>query len=313
MFHDKPQRFCRDCWNEYRRELRQREGGVAEVESDKKAGEFSWREWAAHLRERQGLRAKAGWTQDRVKLSVDAGGPIGVLCLGDLHFGAVGTDYGKLLELTDLILRTPDLYVALLGDVLEMAILGRSVAESDSQLLSAEEQEWFLEAWLEEIAPRVLWATWGNHDVERQEKKAGASGAKRILSRAVPYFNGIGEVSLQVGEQTYEIATSHKFRGRSIDNRAHAVQRHLLREDHRAEIGIMGDFHEPGANVYEQAGREKLAVVCGTLHKKSGYGNRYFSLHTSSAYPVIELWPDRHLFQHYYTLERFLLARRAAA
>lgn len=263
--------------------------------SDKKIGEVSWREMCEAAQHMQALKKKASWSQDYATIPLgDGKSPVILLGFGDTHIGAYGADYGKFIEITEEIKNTPNLYVALMGDLTEMAIRLRGVLEVTSQVLTPEMQEAFLEAWLDEIAHKVAFATWDNHAVMRQEAQAGVSGVKRMLSRRFVYHNGIGHSDLQVGKQVYKAAASHKFRGGSMFNRMHAQGRYVRQEANDRELVLMADIHTYGFTYTEDGGQERVYITGGTLHENSGYAKRFFSLKTSPSFPCVVLHQDSH-------------------
>jgi hypothetical protein len=199
--------------------------------SNKKHGEFDWREWVPAMQQMQALKKKSSYSQDQAVIELgDGKSPVALASFSDQHMGAWSTNYDSLKEMTDELMQTPNLYIALLGDYGHYAIKLRNVLEVADNLLTPEQQTDFLESWFEEIWPKVALATWENHGVERQEKQAGESSTKRLLSRKVVYFNGIGHADIKVGNQIYKGAFSHCFRGRSIENACHSQMRYMRRE-----------------------------------------------------------------------------------
>lgn len=273
---------------------------------DKKQGGIYWRDALPVIAEMQKLRKDASRGQHYATVKIDNPNVIGIMAWGDQHIGAIGTDYRLLLELTDLLLNTPNLYCAIKGDVVEMAIKLRSVAEVCAQVLDPNLQLEFIESWIEEIAPKVLWATWGNHETDRNEALAGSCPVKNILARHVPYFPGIGHVTLEHGSQTYLIATSHKFKGVTQTDASAGCKRYLRLEWPEADIAMQGDCHRSSVSVYNEGGKTRVAVTGGTLNVGSGFAQRYFSLKTSTAFPVIALWPDKKQVVPFHTVGEFM-------
>ena len=68
------------------------------------------------------LKAAASFSQDTADIVIPADTAIAVLALSDTHIGSWSTDHGLFERITDEILSTPRLYVALLGDLEQMAI-----------------------------------------------------------------------------------------------------------------------------------------------------------------------------------------------
>ena len=280
------------------------------IPRDKKVGETNWREWVPAMQRMQEVKKKGSFSQDYATVELPHNGkPVALMCLSDLHLGAWSTDYDKLVELTDEILSTPDLYVALLGDYGHYAIKLRNVLEVSDNLIPPEQQTDFLESWFNDIWQKVALATWENHGIERQEKQAGESSTKRLLSRKIVYHNGIGHTDIVVGSQVYRGAFSHTFRGRSIDNATHGIQRYMRREGVDREFGMAGDSHVPGIAKYADGSQIRVAVNSGSLQLGSGYAKRYFSLTTHPVFPILTFDPIEHSLVPYWSIREWLAAR----
>lgn len=273
------------------------------VSTDKKVSDFQWREWGELAKHTQKLRHKASGSQKFATVELGDACPVRILPFGDQHMGAIGADYDAFFRITEEIKTTPNLYVILMGDPVEMAIKMRSVAEVCAQVFAPDKQERFFEDWVKEIAPRVIASVWCNHAVERQEKQAGSSYIKRIMQDRFVYFDGIGHLDVRIGQQTYKFAISHKFRGYSYMNACHAGQRYMRFQGVDREIAIMGDIHTPAFMKYWDGPVERLSMVSGTLNTDSSYATRYFSLFTQSQFPVIELHHKNHEFTPYKNLQ----------
>lgn len=281
----------------------------SEVLSNKKETEISWREICDHGEKGQNLEGKANPSQDYVYIDMkNVKEPIVILNLCDLHFGSAGTSYKMLRKFTDEILSIPNLYVVLTGDVLEMAIKLRGAREVTEQMLSPNMQYAFLRSWLEEMKHKILWATWDNHVVEREDKYLGFSVYQDVVGRqnSIIYHDGIGYADLIVGSQEYNFVTSHKFQGRSIYNPVHGQQRYMKFEGQDREIAMSGDSHVPAFSWFFDGPTERVAINGGTLNLNSIYAKRYYSLFTMPYFPCIELYPDEHLFQPYPSIQRYL-------
>lgn len=266
--------------------------------ADKKVGEFNWREACKAARTMQALKKRMSWSQEYATIPLgDGKSPVILMGFGDTHIGAYGADYELFEKITDEIINTPNLYVALMGDLQEMAIRLRGVLEVTSQVLTPEMQDAFLDDWLDDIAPKVAFATWDNHAVMRQESQAGVSTTKKQLSQRFVYYNGIGHSDLKVGDQVYKGAASHKFTGGSMFNRMHAQGRYVRQKANDRELVFMGDIHQWGYMHTDEGGSERVYVTGGTLHTNSGYAKRFFDLRTAPHFPCVVLHPDRHFMQ----------------
>lgn len=272
---------------------------------------FHWRDMSHAATRMQEVAATGRTSQETATIEIPSDGrdPF-ILFLSDTHIGDWGTDYELFERITDEILETPDLYVALLGDLANMAIRLRGVAEvTGGNQLTPEMQVKFLESWLGDIAHKVALATWDNHGVEREEQGSGFSGIKQLLSRRVVYFGGIGHPDILVGDQRYKFCVSHQFRGSSADNPCHAAMRYLRREAPDRDLAAMGDYHVPGIVKFNNAGRDMVAVNTGSTQTRSVYARRYYSLRTQSAMPGVRLGVDSHCITPYYTVGEWLRER----
>ena len=261
---------------------------------DKKVGTFNWREANHHIEGMQYLKNKHSSSQTFATIKIDTDEDICVLLLSDAHIGDWATRHDLLESITDEILATPNLYVGILGDMAQMAIKLRSVSEVTSNMLPPDMQLAYLESWLNEIADRVLFCTWDNHAIDREESASGISAFARLQSKRFVYHSGIGHPDVQVGNEVYKFAVSHRFMGRSIENPCHAPMRYLRREGHDREIACMGDYHVPGIVKFTHGHSTKVAINAGTFQVDSGYAKRWFSIFTHPVMPCVVLSPSRH-------------------
>jgi hypothetical protein len=265
--------------------------------SDKKIGEFNWRDANKVMQEMIDLKSRASFSQDEANIAIDADGPIALLCLSDAHIGSWATDHELLERVTDEILNTPNLYVALLGDMEQMAIkASHGVLAMSDNLLPPELQHRYIESWLTDIEHRVLFSTWDNHAVMREEAASGYSRYADIMKRKVIWHSGIGHPNVGVGDQVYKLAVSHRFRLRTFLNPVHGGMQYIRHEAPDREISIAGDSHVAGITHWTLGSEEKLSVNCGSYQLNSGYGKRFFSLTTHPMMPVVVLSPSQHRF-----------------
>lgn len=283
---------------------------VAKNESvvwDKKASDVSWRDFITALDPIQALRARSGRSQDYAHIHIATDRPVPLAFISDWHIGSWGVDAQDIARGTDKLLELHaryGLHVAILGDMVEMAIRLRSIAEISGNLLPPSDQIAFFRSWLRDVSELVLWATWDNHAVIREEELVGHSAIAEICKDYTIYHSGIGHTDLEVGDQVYSLATSHRFAGRSVSNPVAGQMRYMQNNPDR-EVVVAGDSHRPAIMQYEDGGKERVAANCGSLQTNSRYAKRHFSLHTSEAMPVILFSPDEHTIAPHYSLSHF--------
>jgi hypothetical protein len=277
------------------------------TDNSRETGGVSWREWNEPIKALQALRKRAkGSLDDEAAITVAAERPVAFIVLGDSHFGAWSTDHALWERITDEVLAT-DLQVALVGDMAHMAIKLRGVTEVGDNLLPADLQLEYLRSWLLEMQDRILFATWGNHEVERAEAQAGLNPFGDLYRKnARHYFNGIGHLTLRVNDIDYKIAANHHFMGRSIYNPCHGAQRYLERVGIDRDVAVAGDSHVPGVLKFTHGPMTKLAINCGSAQIMSGYAQRYFSLVTHPVYPVVVLDHERKDFWAHWSIAEYL-------
>jgi hypothetical protein len=273
----------------------------------KELKELNWRQVLKPLEElRETFKESKGHQTEAIwKVKTDK--PIVVLFLADLHMGSWATDHTILEQLTDEILAIDNLYVMLGGDLLQMAIKLRGVAEVSDNALPPYWQLKFLESWLMEIQHKVICSTWDNHSVMREEAQVGFSTYSEIFKRMTIYHEGIGHIDLHVNNQVYKVALSHFFRGRSMLNPVHGQMRYIRMEAPDRDICLAGDSHVPGMLVYPEGGKTKYAINSGSL-QNSGYGQRFFSIKHLPKFPCFVLDHEEHLVTPYWSLKHYLKA-----
>lgn len=278
--------------------------------SDKKAGKVSWRDVLSQITAQQNLRQERSWSQERGNVHIETDRPVCILTLSDTHIGSWATDYALFEQITRELIETPEFFVILLGDLINMAIKLRGVAEIHDDAIDAGGQYDLLESWLQDVGHKVICATWDNHAAEREEQVLGTSVMARILSRRVLYHKGIGHVDLTVGNQTYRLAVSHHFQGRSIYNPVHGAQRYLVLTDPEREIACCGDSHVPGMLTFTHGKETKLAINSGSIQTNSAYAKRFFSLTTHPVFPCFTLDPHEHRVVPYWSPSHYLASIR---
>lgn len=263
-------------------------------QSDKKVGSLHWREASRWVQDGQAIKREMSESQDNSHFIFDEY-RIKVITLADTHIGSWGTDYELFERITDEILSIPNLYVILAGDILHMAIRLRGVLEVSDNALPPSMQTAFFVSWLEDMQHRILFGGWDNHVMVRQEEATGMSQIADIMKRKVVYSNGIGHADITVGDQTYKIAMSHRFRGNSEVNPVYGPQKYLRDQGTDRDIAVAGDSHVPGIMRFFIGPNEKLAINCGSIQTNSGYAKRYFSLYTHPIFPAFVLDGTRSL------------------
>lgn len=268
---------------------------TSEVSSDdKKIGVFDWREWSTLLTQRQALHEKASWSQDSANIKIETKFPCIVWKpMADMHIGDMGTDYESLMDFTDKVLNIPYLYLSLSGDEEDNFISFKNQLAMLQQILNPEEQDSFIESWLSEISPRILFSGWGNH-AEFEEKVSARNTVKKILSRNLIYFNGIGVCNILVNDQEYKVVTTHKTRYNSSFNKTHGLKQLARRDIPDGDVYLSAHIHDPAYEISFERGIEQAFIVLGSIKRNDGFSKRYFSFFSARRDAAIVLDSTAH-------------------
>ena len=276
------------------------------VTSDKKVSKFHWRDPIVPLKNLKKVFDNGKGSQDFAKWSIKTKSEICVVVVGDIHAGSWATNYEQLVAITEEIINTPNLFVILVGDLLQMSIKLRGVLEVSDNALPPKWQLKWLESWLMDIKHKVIASTWDNHSVMREENATGYSRYADIFQNHVIYHDNIGHIDIGVNAQTYKIAAAHFFRGRTMLNPCHGQMRYMRMTANDREVCIAGDSHEPGIVVYNEGGTKKrVAINCGSI-QNGGYGKRFFSLLNSPVFPCLVLSEKEHEITPYWSVKEWL-------
>jgi len=277
-----------------------------EFQSDKKQGSTDWREWSENCIERQNLHEKASSSQDVCNIFLKTDKPFIIYQpLADLHIGNIGTSYKDLIEWTDQILQIPELYFSVMGDLADKFSAFKNMLAVHQMILSPEEQDKFIESWVEETQHKFLFSTWGNHE-EMEERASGQNAVKNILNKKLVYFNGIGVANLHINDIKYKIVATHKTRANSCFNKTHGLKR-LARENiPDGDIYVAGHNHTGAFEFTEERSLWQVFIKLCSLKKNDGYAKRYFTYFCDTTMPNVVLNTQKHEFTPFRTLSEAL-------
>jgi len=153
-------------------------------------------------------------------------------------------------------------------------------------------------ALLERLGPRLAFACWGNHDLQREEDFLGWSPLAEKLQSLCRTFLGKASVDWRVGKQSYRLAFTHQARGHSMYHHFHDLLR-MYREDNYYDIGISGHLHSPA--ILQDTPRvsvdgkpiRRIAIKVGTYKGADGYCVRFFKPGVVGV-PAVVLYPEAH-------------------
>jgi len=203
-------------------------------------------------------------------------GPIAFVFMADQHLGAPGVDYPRAFAEAEIVNETPGMYAGIVGDVVDNAIIGRILREQMDHRLNITDQWALLRRYLRVFLPKLKAAVGGNHDYWTR----ALSGVDYFrdtlgsLASNVLYDADDSRFVLQVGEAEWTIRMRHKWRGNSIYNATHGIER-AAKWDQDFEIGVGAHDHRGGvARSFNIGGVDGMAVQCGAYKSVDNYARR---------------------------------------
>jgi len=202
------------------------------------------------VRERQ--RKDPVITHDKFTLDVDH--PIGVIFVSCMHLGGRYTAYEEFRDIYERALRIPNLYWGSLGDDIEgfLAQFPDQMAIID-QLIDVDHQYEVLEVVLSRLADmnKLLFGCGSQHGGKWESRSKGKNTVKDMYrDMHVPFFDGVGYVRFEIGQQTYFIALAHELPGYSQYNPNHSHARASRFRFPNAHVVVAGDKHFPAVQYY---------------------------------------------------------------
>jgi hypothetical protein len=242
--------------------------------------------------------------EDYAMIRIDASQPVAVMKAADLHFGGLDIDYDSLLAHTTFLLNTPNFYIQLFGDDVNLMVMHPDAAARHDGWTPEEQIAW-LESFVDECLNKgkIISMASGNHSDEFTERTAGFGIVRAIMKHKVPYFRGLGYIDLKIGKQVYPMAFVHKTRFNSFMNPTHGNKRmeqlhsHLFGVNRRiAREYITAHTHNPAIAVEGCLPAERIYYIkCGTFKTNCVYSQRFFGQGRIGV-PTVVYHPDR--FEH---------------
>ena len=195
-------------------------------------------------------------------------GPVCLAFLADLHTGSTGVDYARLDSDACLIRDTPGMYTGLAGDLTDNFIMGRLQAIRFGAEFSIT-QEWVLaKRILKVLAPSMLFSVSGNHDLWSYAL-TGIDYMKEVNKQINPdilYAKYDLPFVLSVGGNEFRIRARHSWKGSSIYNDTHGIERAAKFDKGRHfDVGVGAHTHASGLyRQFNNGGQTGHAILCGS-------------------------------------------------
>jgi hypothetical protein len=223
--------------DEIRRKLLLQElGGTARVDK-LTAPTRPFNQWTETMVRRQVEREEVLPLPEYVKVQIATEKPVLIALMSDDHIGGEGTDYRRLAYDVDLI-KSVGGYTITFGDLTNSAFF---MPDAGDQVSTGEEQVLYARAMLGELSKDGhLLAGWGgDHDLWGKDKGGAHTMYHEFRERYnAHYLEGVSYLTVELASKdgivNYPMVGSHRHKGFSVYNDAHASWRQQLDESNGA-------------------------------------------------------------------------------
>lgn len=226
-----------------------------------------------------------------------------VMFIGDVHYGSPQCDIKRFLANLDYCLKN-NVYVFLMGDLIECATrhsVGAGVYEQES---TADDQHGQMVEWLQPLADKklIIGSHAGNHE-ERTYKESGVNVAKALARELkVPYLGDACWSQFRVGEQTYTIYSLHGRTGSRFDGTA-LLSLERISTSFFADMVTCGHVHKTINSIVlmqrvvsgQVIEHKKHLLITGAYVKyDKGYGQTLGLPISKLGSPKVKFYADKH-------------------
>lgn len=210
-------------------------------------------------------RAKARRDAEKwLPITLDEGGPFGLMIFGDEHLDDNHCDWPSLLADLKLARETPGVYALAVGDATNNWV-GRLIREYADQSTTRKEAR-ALSKWVlsEQAAPWICRLI-GNHDKWNE----GDVIIGLFADSAYYVADWQARIELRAAGARFRIHAAHDFKGSSIWNKTHGPSRAAIMSGGAAELYVCGHKHTLGTQSFElEESGQLVHVVRANSYKK---------------------------------------------
>lgn len=210
-------------------------------------------------------------------------GPIALFFVGDQHIGNAGTDVSRMFREQELIMDIPGAFVWQMGDLIDNFVVGKLIAENFKESLPIFEQWELARYYLQGFEDRLVAYTSGNHEAWTA-MLSGIDYRRDICPEGVLYDGDDIRAFIDVGPHTFSAWARHKWRGSSMYNPTHQLERAARFDSARFDLYIGAHLHT--GSVYREFildGQRKAAIQTGSYKEHDDYARKQgFPGHDSS-------------------------------
>lgn len=224
--------------------------------------------WTDIMIRRQEEREEVLPLPESVRVNIATEKPILIALMADDHIGGEGTDYKRMKKDVELI-KEAEGYTVTFGDLTNSAFF---MPDAGDQISTGEEQVLYARTMLEELSNGGhLLAGWGgDHDLWGKDKGGAHTMYSQFRDRYnAHYLEGISYLTIELtskkGVIEYPLVGSHRHKGFSVYNDAHASWRQQLDEANSVNDILSVTAHNHIKSYLEQT-RKTYGGESKTIH-----------------------------------------------
>lgn len=196
--------------------------------------------------------------------------PFAIAFLSDLHIGSKGTDYDAIKSDAETVAKTEGMYAVFHGDGIDNWIVPKLSGLQRGQLIPFDAEMALFRAWLTTLGSKLMVVVAGNHD-NWTKKMAGVDFLKPLTPPTAVYHPYQQTFDVDWGDGSLRICVRHKWRGTSIHNPTHGIER--ASKDIDADIYVGGHTHIGTLfRNFTVRGRDRVAILTGTYKVQDEFG-----------------------------------------
>lgn len=206
-------------------------------------------------------------------------GPVCIVNTADWHMGSEGTDYQRFESEAQIIRDTPGMYLGMVGDALDNFIIGKlAMLRIDSTRFRVSEEWALVKHGLGLVASKLIYVVDGNHD-QWTHMVSGIDYFGEVVEHIRPgvvYANDELSIDIIVGATPTRFRMRHKWKGTSIYNDTHGIERAAKFDKGRSfDVGVAAHTHASGlSREFNNGGKTGLAQLCGSYKRQDRYAKR---------------------------------------
>jgi predicted phosphodiesterase len=256
----------REKIEEFERVLREKKG------SDIKGKELWDKSKARHV------DYKESWDSDAVVSFNFKNKYIGIATIADAHIGHEGVDLFRLEKDQDIIDSTDNMYVACLGDMMDLFL---DATKHQEAVLNAnnppKDQLYMFRYWLSRFknaSSKILFVTKDNHVHARLKKACGIDFTNGIWDDLNVFYGGEQILAnINVGDVNYKMLSRHSYKGGSRIDVTKACRELLMKGKHEdVDIVALGHTHRGALEYFQYRDKMRVAVQASTYKTYDPYG-----------------------------------------